>query len=111
MEFLGASVARYLDILDQLDYINLENGIVTEGRRMDSANLQDVGSRSYVEVIMGDPVHLDLEVIQGNIRKQYGKDFGELYVEDKLNQLSQVDVIEKDGDYVTSVDEVFDTVN
>ena len=56
-------------------------------------------------------IHLDLEVIQGNIRKQYGKDFGELYVEDKLNQLSQVGVIEKDGDYVTSVDEVFDTVN
>ena len=56
MKFLGASVARYLDILDQLDYINLENGIVTEGRRMDSTNLQDVGNRSYVEVIMGDPV-------------------------------------------------------
>jgi hypothetical protein len=50
-------------------------------------------------------------VIQGNIREQYGKNFGELYVEDKLNQLSQVGVIEKDGDYVTSVDEVRDTVN
>lgn len=140
---------RYLDILDQLDYINLEDGIVTEGERMDSANLQDVGNRSYVEVIMSDLVqrgyntlrdecnlrmlshypqfsgayyfdaiqrqkpglHLDLEAIQGNIREQYGKDFGELYVEDKLNQLSQVGVIEKEGDYVTSVGEVYDTVN
>ena len=50
-------------------------------------------------------------MIQGNIREQYGKNFGELYVEDKLNQLSQVGVIEKDGDYITSVDEVRDTVN
>lgn len=55
---------------------------------------------------------LDINDIKRNIEYQYGRsDYGELYIEDKLDQLSQANVLEKDGDYVSAVDSVFDQIN
>jgi len=140
---------EYLDVLEELGYIWVEEGEVHAGERMNSAEFQDLDSRQFIESIMGDLVqrgyhtlrdrcdlrmlshypqfsgayyydaiqrqdpdlHLDIGKITDNLWEQYGKRFGELYVEDKLAQLHTVGVIEKEDSYVSAEEEVFERVS
>ncbi|QCW04367.1 hypothetical protein [Natrinema pallidum] len=80
--------------------------------RMLSHYPQFAGAYYYDAVQRGDSdLHLDMAAVRDNLNDQYNRDFGELYIDDKMAQLSQVDVIEKDGNYVTANDEVFSEVS
>lgn len=80
--------------------------------RMLSHYPQFSGAYYYDAIQRQDPeFHLNIETITENLWEQYGKRYGELYVDDKLAQLSNVGVLEKEGDYVSADTDVFEQVS
>jgi hypothetical protein len=58
-----------------------------------------------------DPnLHLDIDAIKRNYERHYDHDIDRLVVNDKLNELADTKVIEKDGEYVKSNLEVYQQV-
>lgn len=55
-----------------------------------------------------DPsLHLDVDAITRNYQRQYGEDIDSFVVNDKLNELAETEVIQKDGEYVQSNPNVY----
>jgi hypothetical protein len=55
-----------------------------------------------------DPgLHLDVDAITRNYQRQYGEDIDPFVVNDKLNELAETKVIQKDGEYVQSNPDVY----
>lgn len=69
------------------------------------------GAYYYDAIQRGDKsLWLDIETIADNLKEMHDEDRGSYYLHDKLGELDSVGVIEKDGEFVRSDTDVFDTV-
>lgn len=65
----------------------------------------------YSALQRNDPdLWLDIEAISQNYEQQYGDDADWLVVNDKLNELADTNVIQKDGEYVQAKQDVYNQV-
>jgi hypothetical protein len=53
---------------------------------------------------------LDIETVQENLSDQFDERRDTLYIEEKLADLSNVNVVEQDGEFVRGTSDVFDQV-
>lgn len=69
------------------------------------------GSYYYDAIQKGDKdLWLDIKTIGENLKELHGERRGDVYLHDKLGELASVDVIEKDGDYVRSEEDIYNQV-
>lgn len=97
---LGDVIQRgYKQLVDRLDL-----NILTHYPRISGAYYIDSLQKS-------DPdLWLDLEAIVNNMREYFDSRFKSLYIEEKLAQLSYIDIIEKDGDFIKADDAVYESL-
>lgn len=138
----------YIELLENFGYVEVDDGVITAGVRLQSADLHeydwdefgrkflgDVVQRGYVTIrdefrlsMLGhyqkfsgayyyDAIQrgkkdlwLDVETIAENLYELHDERKDEFYLHDKLGELSSVDVLRKDGDYVRSEDDIFEQV-
>jgi len=139
----------YLNALDQLGYLEVVSGEIRPGRKLLSADLNEVSSEDFGRTILGDVVRsgyhtlrdelglnmlshypkfaagyyytavqrsdpnvwLDVDAVKQNLAFEYGEDHGELFVDAKLSELSEANVLKKDGSYVRGVNDVYEQVS
>lgn len=139
---------EYVELLENFGYIEVENGVIAPGVRLQSADLNeydwdefgrkflgDVVQRGYVTIrdelglnMLGhyqkysgsyyydaiqrgkEDLWLDIETIADNLEELHGERRDEFYLHNKLGELASVDVIEKDGDYVKSEEDIYEQV-
>ncbi len=99
-KFLGDVVQRgYLTIRDELKLSML-------------GHYQKYSGSYYYDAIQRGKkdLWLDLETIGENLKELHGEQRDKFYLHDKLGELASVNVIEKDGDYVRSENDIYDQV-
>lgn len=97
---LGDVIQRsYKQLVERLDLT-----ILTHYPRISGAYYIDSLQKSDPEL------WLDLNVIIHNLKEYFGSGFKPLYIEEKLAQLSYLDIIEKEGDYVQANTEVYESL-
>lgn len=70
------------------------------------------GAYYYDAIQKEDPnLWLDIDAMVESIHEQFGNRYKPLYIEEKLAQLSHVNIINKEGDFVQSKPSVYDEVN
>lgn len=98
--FLGDVVQRgYYTIRDQFDMSML-------------GHYQKYAGAYYYDAIQRGEhgLWLDIETVQENLSDQFDERRDTLYIEEKLADLSNVDVVEQDGEFVRGTSDVFDQV-
>lgn len=97
---LGDVIQRgYKQLVDRLDLT-----ILTHYPRISGAYYIDSLQKS-------DPgLWLDLDTIVSNMREYFDSRFKSLYIEEKLAQLSYIDIIEKDGDFIQANSGVYESL-
>lgn len=138
----------YLNALDQLGYLEVVGGEIRSGRKLLSADLNEVSSEDFGRTILGDVVRsgyhtlrdelglnmlshypkfaagyystavqrsdpdvwLDVDAVQRNLMFEYGEEHGELFIDAKLSELNEANVLEKDGSYVKGVEDVYEEI-
>lgn len=139
---------EYIELLENFGYIEVENGVITQGVRLQSADLHEYDWDEFGRKFLGDVVQrgymtirdemklsmlghyqkysgsyyydaiqrgkkdlwLDIETVAENLEELHGERRDEFYLHDKLGELASVDVIQKDGDYVRSEEDIFEQV-
>ena len=99
-KFLGDVVQRgYMTIRDELKLSML-------------GHYQKYSGSYYFDAIQRGKkdLWLDIETISENLKELHGESKDEFYLHDKLGELSSVDVIQKDGDFVRSEPDIFEQV-
>jgi len=140
---------EYVNVLSDLGFLSLEDGLVSEGEKMQETQLLDLEGENYVKTVVGNIVkdgynvlqdrldlnmlrhypkfsnayyydalqrqhpglHLDVDAITSNYRRQYDEEIDPFVVNDKLNELAETEVIQKDGEYVQSNPDVYQQVS
>jgi hypothetical protein len=98
--FLGDVVQRgYYTIRDQFDMSML-------------GHYQKYAGAYYYDALQRGEhgLWLDIETVQQNLSDQFDEKRDTLYIEEKLADLSNVDVVEQDGDFVRGTSDVFNQV-
>lgn len=139
------NTAEYVDVLSDLGFLTVNEGVVMEGEKMRETQLLDLDGEEYVKTVVGNIVkdgynvlqdqldlrmlshypkfcnayyydalqrqtpelHLDIDAITRNYERQYNEDIDSFVVNDKLNELAETNVIQKEGGYVQSNSEVY----
>lgn len=139
---------KYVQVLSDLGFLQIEEEQVTQGEKMQEAQLLNLEGEDYVRTIIGnivkdgynvlqdrldlrmlshypkfsnayyydalqrqDPgLHLDVDAVCRNYERQYGEDMDSFVVNDKLNELAETKVIQKDGKYVQSNPDIYQRV-
>lgn len=69
------------------------------------------GAYCYDAIQRGkDDLWLDIETIAENLEELHGETRDTFYLHDKLGELDTVGVIDKDGEYVTAVHNIYEQV-
>jgi hypothetical protein len=144
-----ANTRAYLRVLDDFDFVRLDEGAVYQGRKMEQADAASVPYEEYEKTIVGqivsdayyvlreeldlrmlshfpkyanayyfsavqksDPnLWLDTEAIQRNLSAEWNDDVDPLVVEEKIEQLSEVDVVVREDGFVTANESVFEQIS
>jgi len=97
---LGDVIQRsYKELVERLDLT-----ILTHYPRISGAYYIDSLQKSDAKL------WLDLNTIIQNLREYFSSRFKPLYIEEKLAQLSYLDILEKEGDYVQANNEVYESL-
>lgn len=138
----------YLRMLENMGYVRREGRKIEAGKRLQSADLNEMDREKFGRAFLGDVVQrgyytirdqfdmsmlshyqkyagayyydaiqrgehglwLDIETVQENLFDQFDERRDTLYIEEKLADLSNVDVVEQDGEFVRGTSDVFNQV-
>lgn len=136
---------EYIRVLADLGFLEVEEGDLSPGDKMRSADLQGLDNDEFMRRVIGDIVKagynvlkdqldlgmlshyprysnayyetalqredselwLDVEAVRRNYQRQYGEEQDWLVVNDKLNELKETNVLQKDGEFVQSKPDVY----
>jgi hypothetical protein len=99
-KFLGDVVQRgYVTIRDEL-----ELSMLGHYQKYSGAYYYDAVQRGK------EDLWLDIDTISDNFERLHGERKERFYLQDKLGELASVDVIQKDGDYVRSEEDIYEQV-
>lgn len=141
----SSNTEEYVQVLADLGFLQFEDQQVSQGEKMQEAQLLELNNEDYVKTVVGnivkdgynvlkdrlelgmlkhypkfsnayyydalqreDPdLHLDVDAITRNYERQYGERKDRLVINDKLNELAETKVIQKDGKYVQANPDVY----
>lgn len=144
----SSNTEGYIQVLADLNFLRVEDGIIHPGERAEAADIQDLDIDEYEKAVVGTVIEeayhtlrdrldlrmlnhfpkyansyyysavqrrepdlwLDTTALRNNLRQEWGDDIDPLVLDDKLRKLEEVEVIERDGDYVTGNDEIYEEV-
>lgn len=143
-----ANTREYLRVLDDFDFVRLDNGAVYPGEKIEAVEATDVEYDEYERQVVGqiigdayyvlreeldlrmlshfpkyanayyfsaiqksDPeLHLNPDAVRRNLSTEWDDNVDPLVLEEKIEQLVDADVIERDGEFVTGKESVYEAV-